>query len=175
MDPFVDALTQALEEDMSEWLIGVMGVGVLALVFSFWLQVRVSRMDPGNAKMQKIAGAIQKGAMAFLKTEYTILAAFAAVMAIVLFVFLDKDATPDVNEGMITAICFLVGCLCSGLAGFLGMRTATTANVRTTQAANSTGLGAALRAAFSSGAVMGFSESAAGTVIIGVKPEHKPQ
>ena len=57
---------------------------------------------------------------------------------------------------VLTAICFLVGCICSSLAGFLGMRTATTANVRTTQAAATTGVGAALRAAFSSGAVMGF-------------------
>ena len=156
MDPFVDKLTGMLEEDMNEWLFGVMGVGVLALVFSFVLQAKVAAMDPGNEKMQKIARAIQAGAMAFLKTQYTILAGFAAVMAIVLFVFLDKDATPEINEGMITAVCFLVGCSCSALAGFLGMRTATTANVRTTQAAATSGLGAALRAAFSSGAVMGF-------------------
>jgi K(+)-stimulated pyrophosphate-energized sodium pump len=156
LDPFVDALTEMLEEDMNEWLFGVLGVGVLALVFSFVLQAKIKAMDPGNERMQKLAGAIQSGAMAFLKTQYTILAGFAVFMAIVLFVFLDNDATPDLNEGLITSICFLVGCLCSGLAGFLGMRTATTANVRTTQAANSTGLGAALRAAFSSGAVMGF-------------------
>ncbi len=156
MDPFVDALTEMLEEDMSEWLLGVMGVGVLALVFSFVLHAKVARMDPGSERMQKIAKDIQDGAMAFMRTEYTILAGFAAVMAIVLFVFLDKSATPDVNEGLVTAVCFLVGCACSGLAGFLGMRTATTANVRTTQAAATDGLGAALRAAFSSGAVMGF-------------------
>ena len=156
MDPFVDALTEMLEEDMNEWLFGVLGVGVLALVFSFVLQAKVKAMDPGNERMQKLAGAIQTGAMAFLKTQYTILAGFAAVMAIVLFLFLDDSKTPEVNEGLITAVCFLVGCSCSSLAGFLGMRTATTANVRTTQAANSTGLGAALRAAFSSGAVMGF-------------------
>jgi len=156
MDPLVDALTEMLEQDMNTWILGVGGVGVLALVFSFFLQAKLAGMDPGNAKMQKIAGAIQQGAMAFLKTQYTILAGFAVVMAIVLAVFLDKDATPDINEGVVTAICFIVGCITSGLAGFLGMRTATTANVRTTQAANASGVSAALRVAFSSGAVMGF-------------------
>ncbi len=156
MDPLVDALTEMLEQDMNEWIFGVLGVGVVALAFSAFLQMKIAGMDAGNEKMQKIANAIQQGAMAFLKTQYTILAGFAVVMAIVLAVFLDKDTTPDVNEGVITSICFIVGCITSGLAGFLGMRTATIANVRTTQAAATSGVSAALRVAFSSGAVMGF-------------------
>ncbi len=156
MDSVVDSFARLLEEEMNTWLLASLGVGVLALVFSFMLQLRIKGMDAGNELMRKIADAIQSGAMAYLRTQYTILAGFAVVMAIVLFTFLDDDKTPGRNEGLVTAMCFLVGCLCSGLAGFLGMRTATTANVRTTQAAATTGLGAALRAAFSSGAVMGF-------------------
>ncbi len=155
MDPWFDALAAKLEDPMESWLFVVMGVGALALVFSFVLQGKIKGLDAGTERMQKLAAAIQTGAMAFLRTQYTILAIFAAVMAIALAVFLDNPKTPD-NEGVITAVCFLAGCICSSLAGFLGMRTATTANVRTTQAAATRGLGDALRVAFSSGAVMGF-------------------
>ena len=156
MDGVIDSLETLLEEAMNSWLLATLAVGVLALVFSFWLQTRIKGMDPGNERMRKIAAAIQGGAMSYLRTQYSILAIFAVVMAVVLAVALDKSETPDVNEGVITAVCFLGGCIASGLAGFLGMRTATTANVRTTQAANTGGVAEALRAAFSSGAVMGF-------------------
>ncbi len=156
MDPVIDSITLALEDDMTGWLTGVIGIGVLSLIFSLWLQMRIKAMDAGTDRMKKIAAAIQTGAMTFLKTQYTRLAIFAVVMAAVLAIFLDDDATADLNEGVITSICFLVGCLCSALAGFLGMRTATIANVRTTQAASTGGVGQALRVAFTSGAVMGF-------------------
>ncbi len=156
MDPLVDQVALLLEEQMNNWLFAVIGVGVIALVFSFILQGKIQAKDAGSEKMRKLADAIQDGAMAYLRTQYSILAAFAIVLAIVLAVALDKPDTLDVNEGVITSICFIVGCLTSGLAGFLGMRTATMANVRTTQAAATTGVGAALQVAFGSGAVMGF-------------------
>ena len=84
MDPLVDSLTEMLEQDMNVWMFGVLGVGVVALIFSLFLQMKVAGMDAGNERMQKLANAIQQGAMAFLKTQYTILAGFAAVLAIVL-------------------------------------------------------------------------------------------
>ncbi len=147
MDSWVDSL----ETPMNAWITGCLGIGVLALVVAFVLHLRIKGMDSGTDAMRRIAAAIQTGAMAFLRTQYTILAIFAAIMAVVLTVFLNQQ-----GQGLNTAICFLVGAGTSALAGFLGMRTATTANVRTAQAAATKGLSAALRVAFSSGSVMGF-------------------
>jgi K(+)-stimulated pyrophosphate-energized sodium pump len=121
-------------------------VALVALVFAFVLSAKIARLPAGDEKMQKIALAIRTGAKAFLKTEYTIIAAFVAVVALAL-VLLSKD------EGH-TAICFVGGAFCSALAGWLGMNTATKANVRTTAAAR-TSLKDALDVAFSSGMVMG--------------------
>ncbi|MCE9634733.1 MAG: sodium-translocating pyrophosphatase [Planctomycetes bacterium] len=141
---------------MNTWLLGCLGVGVLSLIVSLIIHRRLLAMDPGNALMQKIGAAIRTGAMSFLKTQYSILAVFALVMAVVIAIFLDQPGKGGVGHGLTTAICFLAGCACSALSGFLGMRTATAANMRTAQAATTGGLGPALRAAFSSGSVMGF-------------------
>ena len=75
---------------MNAWLAGVLGIGVFALLFSFWLQLKINGMEAGSEKMRKLAGAIQTGAMAYLKTQYSILAIFAVVMATALATFLDN-------------------------------------------------------------------------------------
>ena len=124
--------------------------GILALVFVFWKNSWVAKQDEGDEKMSQIAKNIADGAMSFLKAEYKILSIFVAVVAILL-VF--KGNSEEGSHGMV-AISFIVGAICSALAGFIGMKVATKANVRTTQAAR-TSLGKALEVAFSGGSVMG--------------------
>ena len=132
--------------------------GVVGLIY-MWFTVRwVTKQDVGTEKMARIAKNISDGAMAFLKAEYKVLAVFVLAVA-VLLIFKgesDKDSTPFV------ALSFVVGASMSALAGFIGMRIATKANVRTTQAAR-TSLNKALEVAFSGGAVMGL-----GVVSLGV-------
>ena len=151
MDRIIDYVNHLLESSMDTWILGCLGVGALSLLVSFVIHRKLLAMDPGNERMQQIGAAIRKGAMAFLKTQYSILAVFAGVMAVIIAIFLNQG-----GHGLTTALCFLAGCFCSAASGFLGMRTATAANMRTAQAAATGGLGAALRAAFSSGSVMGF-------------------
>ncbi|MBT8317592.1 MAG: sodium-translocating pyrophosphatase [Lutibacter sp.] len=124
--------------------------GVLALVFVVIKNAWVSKQDFGNEKMSKIAKHIADGAMSFLKAEYKILSIFVIAVAILLFF---KGTYEEGSNGMV-AVSFIVGAICSALAGFIGMRVATKANVRTTQAAR-TSLGKALEVAFAGGAVMG--------------------
>jgi len=124
--------------------------GVLALVFALFKAGWVRRQDPGTETMKEIASHIQEGAMAFLVREYRVLAIFVAAVAIIL-------ALGNLNQAdshWLIGLSFVVGALCSGLAGFFGMRIATIANVRTTSAAR-TGLNRALAVAFSGGTVMG--------------------
>tara|TARA_R110002050_G_scaffold179118_3_gene312396 strand:- start:35674 stop:38064 length:2391 start_codon:yes stop_codon:yes gene_type:complete len=124
--------------------------GVLALLFVFIKNIWVSKQDAGNEKMTRIAKSISDGAMSFLKAEYKILAIFVVAVAILLYV---KGSNEVGSNGMV-ALSFIVGAICSALAGFIGMKVATKANVRTTQAAR-TSLGKALEVAFAGGAVMG--------------------
>ena len=124
--------------------------GVLALIFVAWKSAWVSKQDEGDAKMAKIAKNIATGAMAFLKAEYKILSIFVVVVAVLLAF---KGAN-EADSSPLVALSFIVGALCSALAGFMGMRVATKANVRTTQAAR-TSLGEALNVAFTGGSVMG--------------------
>jgi K(+)-stimulated pyrophosphate-energized sodium pump len=139
-----------------EYLIYITGsAGILALVTAYILSVIIKAKPLGNEKMQEIAFAIREGAMAFLKREYQVISVFVILLFIVLFLTLD-DSKTTMNEGAYTALSFLMGAICSVLAGFFGMRIATAANVRTTEAAR-TSMGGALRIAFSSGAVMGLS------------------
>jgi K(+)-stimulated pyrophosphate-energized sodium pump len=104
--------------------------GVLALLYTFWKSSWVERQDAGTDKMKKIAEAIATGAMAFLKAEYKVLAIFVLAVAILLGI----SGTIEGSSPLI-AFSFITGALCSSLAGFLGMRVATKANVRTTNAA----------------------------------------
>nr|WP_299175251.1 sodium-translocating pyrophosphatase [uncultured Allomuricauda sp.] len=124
--------------------------GVLALVFVFIKNMWVGKQDEGDAKMARIAKNIADGAMSFLKAEYKILSIFVIAVAALLYF---KGSSEAGSNGMV-AVSFIVGAICSALAGFIGMRVATKANVRTTQAAK-TSLGKALEVAFAGGAVMG--------------------
>jgi K(+)-stimulated pyrophosphate-energized sodium pump len=143
---------------LNEQLFFVLGIGapVLAAIFAFIFIGAIGRKDAGTEQMQRIAALIRKGAMAFLRVEYSVLAVFVAIMFVVLAVFLPRNGLP-------TALSFLAGASLSALAGWIGMRTATTAAVRTTQAAR-TGLAPALQVAFQSGAVMGLTVVALGTL-----------
>ena len=136
------------------------GAPLCAAIFAFVLIRQINQRDAGNERMRSIAALIRSGAMAFLRVEYSVLAVFVGVMFIVLVVFLPRS-------GMTTAISFLVGAVLSASAGWVGMRTATSAAVRTTQAAK-TSLGSALRVAFCSGAVMGLTVVALGTLGIAI-------
>ncbi|GAA4885846.1 sodium-translocating pyrophosphatase [Flaviramulus aquimarinus] len=124
--------------------------GVLALAFVFIKNVWVSKQDVGDSKMARIAKNISDGAMAFLKAEYKVLAIFVVAVAVLLYF---KGNAEEGSNGMV-AVSFIVGAICSALAGFIGMKVATKANVRTTQAARKS-LGSALEVAFAGGAVMG--------------------
>ena len=132
------------------------GMPVAAAAFAFFLISRINAHEPGTERMQRIAALIRSGAMAFLKTEYTVLAAFVGVMFLVLVTLLP-------GESLLTGVAFLCGAVLSATAGWIGMRTATGAAVRTTHAAT-TSLSSALRVAFSSGAVMGLTVVALGTL-----------
>ena len=124
--------------------------GLLALLFVFIKNSWVSKQEIGNEKMEKISKNIADGAMSFLKSEYKILSIFVISVAILLYF---KGSNEVGSNGMV-AFSFVVGAICSALAGFIGMKVATKANVRTTQAARKS-LGKALEVAFAGGSVMG--------------------
>ena len=138
-----------------ESIIVALAAGVVALVFAGITAMRVLSAEPGNALMQSIGDAIRTGAGAFLRREYMSLLPFVVVVTVVLGVL---DYTIFKHEMAVpaTAISYLVGTICSGTAGFIGMNVAVRANVRTA-AAGMRGLNPALRVAFSSGTVMGVS------------------
>ena len=134
-----------------------LGAGVLALLFAFVTARQVVAEDDGDEAMQRFAAAIQEGARAFLRREYTFLAAFVAVITVVIAVFvdfdvLDKFGTSDSFPR--TAFAYVIGAIASATAGYAGMFVAVRANVRTAAKARE-GLNPALRIAFSSGTVMG--------------------
>lgn len=123
--------------------------GLLALLYTLWRSSWINKKEVGSEKMAKIATYIAEGAMAFLKAEYKVLSIFVLSVAILLGV----SADPNVSSPFV-AFSFIMGALMSALAGFIGMRVATKANVRTTNAAR-TGLDKALEIAFAGGSVMG--------------------
>ncbi len=131
--------------------------GVMGLLYVVWKSAWVAKQDAGTDKMKKIAGHIAEGAMAFLKAEYKVLAIFVACVAVLLAVTANSETSSP-----LVGVSFVLGAFCSALAGFIGMRVATKANVRTTNAAR-TSLGKALEVAFTGGSVMGM-----GVVGIGV-------
>ena len=136
--------------------------GVLALLFTFFKSVWINHKDPGTDKMKMIAGHISEGAMAFLKSEYKVLSVFVICVAILLAISADpQESSP------LVAVSFIIGSLCSALAGFIGMRVATKANVRTTNAARNS-LGKALEIAFAGGSVMGMAVVGLGVLGLGV-------
>ena len=128
------------------------GIGVVGLLACYMTYRGIVRQSPGSQVMQDLAEQIQLGSMAFLKREYTVLMPFLLVVATLL----------GYAVGAPTAIAYVVGGLCSVAAGYIGMRAATQANVRTSEAARTTGQAAALRVAFSGGAVMGLAVASLG-------------
>ncbi len=134
---------------MDNILYFIPATGIIALIYVYIKNRWVSSKEVGNAKMAKIAKNIADGAMAFLKAEYKILSIFVILTSVLL-------AIKGVNEGTswLVSLSFIIGAGCSGLAGFIGMKVATKANVRTTNAAQKS-LGKALEIAFSGGSVMG--------------------
>tara|TARA_B100001093_G_scaffold327868_1_gene312824 strand:+ start:477 stop:2720 length:2244 start_codon:yes stop_codon:yes gene_type:complete len=124
--------------------------GIIGLIFVLLKNNWVNKQEVGNEKMATIAKNISSGAMSFLKAEYRILSIFVVCLAILLYI---KGSIEEGSHGMV-ALSFIVGAVCSALAGFIGMRVATKANVRTTNAARKS-LGKALEVAFAGGSVMG--------------------
>ena len=124
--------------------------GIVGLLFTWYKSSWVSKQEVGSEKMARIAKNIADGAMAFLKAEYKVLAIFVVAVA-VLLVFKGEN---EKTSNFYVAVSFIIGAFTSGLAGFIGMRIATKANVRTTNAARSS-LNRALTVAFSGGSVMG--------------------
>jgi len=133
-------------------------IGLGGLVFAAILYWRMIKNPAGSEKMRDISDQIHDGAMAFLRKEYSILLIFVVVVAVLLWQFLETA----------TAISFVAGAACSILAGFSGMKAATRANVRTTEAARTRGQGAALLLAFNGGAVMGVSVASLGLIGVSV-------
>ena len=133
-------------------------IGAIALLYTFWFSKWVANRDVGTDRMKRIAGYITEGAMAFLKAEYTRLAWFVVIVAVLLGV----TSTAE-NTSPLIALSFAVGAFCSGLAGYIGMKVATNANVRTANAARS-GLNQALNVAFRGGSVMGMGVVGLGVV-----------
>lgn len=138
--------------------------GLIALAYRTFLSGWVSKQDAGDAKMQGIAGYIAEGAMAFLKAEYRILGIYVVVAGTGLGI-LSQIPKVAAHSSVLIVGAFVVGCFFSALAGFLGMRIATKANVRTTQAAK-TSLAKALNVSFRGGAVMGLG--VAGLAVFGL-------
>ncbi|MFP6855170.1 MAG: sodium/proton-translocating pyrophosphatase, partial [Opitutales bacterium] len=147
---------------MNELLFWIPATGCIALLFTFWKTSQVSRAEVGTEGMGRIANSIQQGAMAFLKAEYRVLAVFVLIVA----VLLAWSGTQNPASHPLVGLSFVVGAFCSGLAGFLGMKVATKANVRTTNAARES-LGKALEVAFSGGAVMGLGVVGLGILGLG--------
>ena len=141
----------------SGWIpivLGILGLASAWLIFGL-----VKRYPEGEGKVVDISAAIHKGAMVFMRREYTILAVFVVVVAICIVIS---------DLGLNTMYAFLLGALCSGSAGYIGMYTATKANVRTTTAAHTRGASEALTVAFFSGSIMGMTVAAMGLLGLGI-------
>ena len=147
---------------MSSNLIFVVGAGILAMLFSFWKTSWINKQDEGTERMKQIGASIADGAMAFLSAEYRVLAIFVISVALVLGI-----ANSGRNDSSaLISMSFIVGAIASGLAGYLGMKVATKANNRTTNAARKS-LASALNVAFTGGSVMGLSVVGLGVLGLG--------
>ena len=140
---------------MQIWLYLAMVAALAALALASVFARQVNSASPGNERMQELMGAIRDGAMAFIRREYTAVAGFVLVMAILIFVLLDWGRPWG-------AIAYIFGATLSASAGFIGMRVATAANARTAEAAREGGIERALPLAFRGGAVMGFTVAGLG-------------
>ncbi|MGH7545200.1 MAG: sodium/proton-translocating pyrophosphatase, partial [Gemmatimonadota bacterium] len=134
-------------------------LGAVGLAIALGLYLYVKAQPAGSQKMREIAALIRTGAMAFLRREYSVLTPFILVVAALLYFALGSWPT---------SVAYVAGAACSILAGLFGMRAATEANVRTSEAARAFGQAKALRVAFSGGAVMGLSVASLGLLGIGL-------
>jgi len=132
--------------------LGFFGLLIVAFIYQW-----IKKQPGGSGAVQKIGQQIHIGAIVFMKREYKMLSIFALVLLVLLYIFL----------GPASALCFIVGAVASATAGYIGMNTATIANVRTTQAAHDEGSSAALTVAFFGGSVMGLSVAALGLLGLG--------
>ncbi len=132
--------------------LGIFGLLIVVIIYQW-----IKKQPGGSGQVEKIGEHIHLGAIAFMKTEYKMLSGFALVLLILMYIFL----------GFESALCFVVGAAASASAGYIGMNTATIANVRTTQAAHDQGSAAALKVAFFGGSVMGLSVAALGLLGLG--------
>jgi K(+)-stimulated pyrophosphate-energized sodium pump len=141
-------------------LFGLFGLAIAWKVYEY-----VDDQPEGNEKMVEIAESIHEGAMVFLSREYRILAYFVGGIFVLLVVFIGQQQ--GIWVGVWTGVAYLLGAACSMAAGFFGMNAATTANVRTAQAANDSGQAKALDVAFNGGAVMGLCVASLGLIGVG--------
>jgi K(+)-stimulated pyrophosphate-energized sodium pump len=147
--------------DPEVWLYVAVGAGVAGLLLAVFFSRQVMKAPQGNDRMREISAAIREGAMAFLRREYAWVAVFVVLMAGLIFTLLDYGRPWG-------AIAYVFGAALSALAGFIGMRIATAANSRTTEAARTGGVRLALPLAFRGGAVMGFSVAGLGLAGLGL-------
>src|SRR3989338_9248134 len=135
-----------------QFVIFIVAVALLSLWMSWYITRQEKKEETGSDKINEIAAAIEEGVMSFLMREYKTLIWFIILMGGVIWFFLDNAATPEFNEAPWTAVAFVAGSVISILAGFLGMKIATKANVRTANAARKS-LSKAFDIAFKSGTV----------------------
>ena len=148
--------------DINTYLWIVLSAGVVALIFAFIKTNWINKQDQGTDKMEQIGKSIAEGAMAFLRAEYRVLSFFVLIVALLLgFANAGRQ-----DSSAFISLSFISGAVASGLAGFLGMRVATKANNRTTNAAR-TSLESALNVAFTGGSVMGLSVVGLGLIGLG--------
>ncbi|TNE73836.1 sodium-translocating pyrophosphatase [bacterium] len=148
---------------MDNLLLAIPAAGVLGLLYTFWKSSWVSKQEVGTEKMAKIANHIAEGAMAFLRAEYRVLAIFVLVVGALLAY---QGYSLGESSSWMVAVSFIFGAISSALAGFIGMKVATKANVRTTNAARES-LGKALEVAFAGGSVMGMGVVGLGVLGLG--------
>ena len=133
-------------------------LGIAGLIAAFLVYARILQTPAGEGRVKEIADEIHLGAMVFMASEYKRLAVFCIICIVALYASLGSD----------TALAFTLGALCSGTAGYIGMYTATKANVRTAVAANSKGAAEALNVAFFGGSIMGLTVASMGLFGIGI-------
>jgi K(+)-stimulated pyrophosphate-energized sodium pump len=133
-------------------------LGILGLVAAFMVYARILQTPAGDGRVKEISDEIHLGAMVFMASEYKRLGIFCVICIVALYASLGAD----------TAIAFLLGAVCSGTAGYIGMYTATKANVRTAVAANTKGAAEALNVAFFGGSIMGLTVASMGLFGIGI-------
>jgi K(+)-stimulated pyrophosphate-energized sodium pump len=144
-------------ESWNSWMNSPVIFGVIGLAIAAFFYFRVKALPDGNDTMRRIAGYIREGAMAFLNRQYRVLAVYAVVVFIAI----------GMNLGWVSGGSFLLGAILSLLAGFIGMRAATLANVRTTEAARTGVRANALLTALDGGAVMGIVVASLGLIGLG--------